>query len=136
MHERLLSVLRRVKSVERSDTVTLSDPAAHPPFQIDGNLGFVGAVAECLVQSHRVEEGRTVVDLLPALPPDWHEGTVRGLRLRGGLSADLAWEAGHVTRLVLSSLSDEAVTVLVREDCHSTPVTVPPCGRIVLEEES
>jgi alpha-L-fucosidase 2 len=63
--------------------------AAHPPFQIDGNLGFVAAITECLVQSHTA-----VIDLLPAVPPGLATGRVTGLAVRGGLLVDLDWAAG------------------------------------------
>lgn len=71
--------------------------ATHPPFQIDGNLGFTAAVCEMLMQSHeRTADGKVLIRLLPGLPPEWPAGRVSGLKARGGYTVDFEWEAGRV----------------------------------------
>ncbi|WP_210508529.1 glycoside hydrolase N-terminal domain-containing protein [Naasia sp. SYSU D00057] len=77
--------------------------AAHPPFQLDGNLGFVAAVAESLLQSHAGE-----IDLLPALPTELPPGRVAGLVARPGVRVDLVWDATGLREARLRALARHA----------------------------
>lgn len=86
----------------------------HPPFQIDGNFGYTAGIAEMLLQSHTKDaNGQWLLHLLPALPPNWTDGRVTGLRARGGFTVDIDWKGSKVTTFRIRSAKPQAVTVQV-----------------------
>ena len=89
---------------------------AHPPFQIDGNFAFTSGLSEMLAQSRLsiARDGRASaeIDLLPALPAVWPDGSVRGLRARGGFElAELSWTGRRLGKVTVGSASGGSVRV-------------------------
>lgn len=75
---------------------------AHTPFQIDGNFGGCAGVIEMLMQS---EYGKVPsIKLLPALPDNWKDGEVKGIRARGGFTVDMVWSDKKVVELKITAL--------------------------------
>ncbi|TFB06657.1 Alpha-L-fucosidase 2 [Trichoderma ghanense] len=90
-------------------------------FVIDGNFGGAAAIAEMLVRSVIPRLGGPVeVDMLPALPAAWAEGTVKGMRIRGGLEADFAWREGKLEGVTLRASAASSLVVFYGEHRFET----------------
>lgn len=88
---------------------------AHPPFQIDGNFGCTSGIAEMMVQSH---DG--FIYILPALPDEWPQGKVKGLKARGDFEIDITWEQGKVKTFKVHSLLGGNLRLRVRNEIICT----------------
>lgn len=93
---------------------------AHSPFQIDGNFGGCAGVVEMLMQSElktitktKTEDAAPItIELLPALPDNWKDGEVKGIRARGGITVDMKWSDSKVVRLALNAKQSARITLI------------------------
>ncbi len=120
---------------------------AHPPFQIDGNFGGTAGVCEMLVQSrdnvtavgshataankkaaavgsrataanNNAARAPYTIELLPALPPQWADGSVSGICARGGYELAFSWRSGKITSLTVKARKSGKLLLL----CNGQPL--------------
>ncbi|MFI3212992.1 MAG: glycoside hydrolase family 95 protein [Eubacteriales bacterium] len=70
-------------------------------YVLDGNLGMTTAMTELVVQSQGQE-----ISLLPSLPADWKEGSLSGIKARGGFEVSVSWKERELVEATICSLTD------------------------------
>jgi alpha-L-fucosidase 2 len=106
----------------------------HPPglFQIDGNLGAANGMLEALVQSRWTPE-QTEIELLPALPAQWADGSVEGIHARGGAVLDMHWKDQKIESVKLHATSNGTVRLILPKD--ETIAAVHSAGKAIAAKD-
>ena len=94
---------------------------AHPPFQIDGNFGATSGITEMLLQSHlRDEKGDYFQDILPALPLALSNGSIKGIKGKGGFEVSLKWTNNELVQVSIKSLLGNNLNIRYKKKLIST----------------
>jgi alpha-L-fucosidase 2 len=109
----------------------LTDVSIHPREEdsritpsFEGNQaiqGVTAGIAEMLLQSHSGE-----ISLLPALPAQWANGAVEGLRAEGGFEVAIEWKNGVLSKAVIKANYDAPCRLRTK-----TPVKISVDGKDV-----
>ena len=102
----------------------------HPPFQIDGNFGGTAGITEMLLQSHM-----GFIQLLPALPDAWKEGSVKGLCAKGNFEIDIIWQDGKLKEAVILSKAGEPCNLRYGNLTFTFKTTKGKTYKVMVENE-
>lgn len=133
-----LKLLKRQLKLVRSDGFNYMDGGgtylnlfgAHLPFQIDGNFAASAGIAEMLLQNNN---GKIV--LLPALPKEWADGHMKGLRAFGGTEVDLYFSAGTLHHAEIRRWTGEDAPVTVEWNGKTKEIILRHGKSVTLQPE-
>jgi alpha-L-fucosidase 2 len=92
---------------------------SHPPFQIDGNFGGSAGIAEMLLQSQN-----GFIEILPAIPTAWVNGSYSGLRVEGGGEVSVTWQNGNAKTFTLKALCPNTFKLKLPETATTFHITL------------
>ena len=68
----------------------------------------------------RLQSTKGYILLLPALPDEWKDGNVRGMKAQGAITVDFEWRDGRIHRVRLCSSREQKVTL----ECNGISKTI------------
>ncbi|MFC2090825.1 glycoside hydrolase N-terminal domain-containing protein [Bacteroidota bacterium] len=103
-----LTTYQHAEYGEGGKDLEMENDTMHLHFQLDATATTPGFMAEMLLQSHL-----DAILLLPALPDEWPNGSVSGLKARRGYTVDLEWEKGELKHATIKSSTGKVPVIYV-----------------------
>lgn len=107
--EILQDTVRKIVKPNMASVMSDEDSMWCSTWELDGNTGLTSVIGEMLLQSKSGE-----IQILPALPAEWDEGSLKGICVKGGHEADLFWKEGNLVRFVLRSGKEDQITIVYK----------------------
>ena len=67
------------------------------------------------LQSHEGSLDERIAELLPALPDEWKNGSIKGIKARGNLTFDIEWNNGVLTNASVTASDNTELRIKLND---------------------
>ena len=77
------------------------------------------------LQSHEGSLDERIAELLPALPDEWKNGSIKGIKARGNLTFDIEWNNGILTNASVTASDNTELRIKLNDKTKNLKADKP-----------